>query len=282
MSSIEQMKESEIKALISLLDDEDAEISAHVEQKIISLGNQVIPFLESTWENNFSPNLQKRIEDLIHSLQFSDLKERLNKWKTNDADDLLKGMWVVNTYLYPDLPFEKVKAEIEQLYYEVWLDLGQSENPIDQVKLLNSVIFDKLKFSSNTKNFHSPSNSMLNIVMESKKGNPISLCVIYLLIAQKLKMPVYGVNLPNLFVLTFKKDDTQFYINAFNKGLIFSKQDIDSFIEQLKLEPIDTFYQPCSNIEIVQRMLRNLVVCFEKLGETEKVNEVKDLLSNLS
>lgn len=282
MSSIEQMKESEIKALISLLDDEDAEISAHVEQKIISLGNQVIPFLESTWENNFSPNLQKRIEDLIHSLQFSDLKERLNKWKTNDADDLLKGMWVINTYLYPDLPFEKVKAEIEQLYYEVWLDLGQSENPIDQVKLLNSVIFDKLKFSSNTKNFHSPSNSMLNIVMESKKGNPISLCVIYLLIAQKLKMPVYGVNLPNLFVLTFKKDDTQFYINAFNKGLIFSKQDIDSFIEQLKLEPIDTFYQPCSNIEIVQRMLRNLVVCFEKLGETEKVNEVKDLLSNLS
>lgn len=282
MSNIEEMKESEIKALISLLDDEDAEISAHVEQKIISLGNQVIPYLETTWENNFSPNLQKRIEDLIHSLQFSDLKKRLQDWKTNEADDLLKGMWVINTYLYPDLPFEKLKAEIEQLYYEVWLELGQSENPIDQIKLLNSVIFDKLKFSSNTKNFHSPSNSMLNIVIESKKGNPISLCVIYLLIAQKLKMPVYGVNLPNLFVLTFKKETTQFYINAFNKGLIFSKQDIDSFIEQLKLDPIDTFYQPCSNIDIVQRMLRNLVVCFEKLGETEKTNEVKELLNDLS
>ena len=65
---------------------------------------------------------------------------------------------------------------------------------------------------------------MINAVLESKKGNPISMCVVYMLIAQKLKLPVYGVNLPSLFVLTYKKGDEQFYINAFNKGLNFFKK----------------------------------------------------------
>lgn len=276
------MTEKEIKALISLLDDEDAEVFNHVEDKILSLGNQIIPFLELEWEKNFSPVVQERIEELIHVVQFNNLKERLQSWVHSESDDLLKGMWVVATYLYPDLSYEKVKADIEQYYYEVWLELGQSENPIDQIKLLNSVIFGKLKFSANTKNFHSPSNSMINIVLESKKGNPITLCVVYLLIAQKLKLPVYGVNLPNLFVLTYKQGGTQFYINAFNKGLIFSRKDVDSFIEQLKLEPKEIFYEPCDNLSVIQRVLRNLVVSFEKLGESQKVTEVRELLNSIS
>ena len=280
--SLNHMTEKEIKALISLLDDEDAEVFNHVEDKILSLGNQIIPFLELEWEKNFSPVVQERIEELIHVVQFNNLKERLQSWVHSESDDLLKGMWVVATYLYPDLSYEKVKADIEQYYYEVWLELGQSENPIDQIKLLNSVIFGKLKFSANTKNFHSPSNSMINIVLESKKGNPITLCVVYLLIAQKLKLPVYGVNLPNLFVLTYKQGGTQFYINAFNKGLIFSRKDVDSFIEQLKLEPKEIFYEPCDNLSVIQRVLRNLVVSFEKLGESQKVTEVRELLNSIS
>ena len=108
------------------------------------------------------------------------------------------------------------------------------------------------------------------------------MCVVYLLIAQKLKLPVYGVNLPNLFVLTYKQGGTQFYINAFNKGLIFSRKDVDSFIEQLKLEPKEIFYEPCDNLSVIQRVLRNLVVSFEKLGESQKVTEVRELLNSIS
>jgi regulator of sirC expression with transglutaminase-like and TPR domain len=115
-------------------------------------------------------------------------------------------------------------------------------------------------------------------VLESKKGNPISLCVVYMLVAQKLNMPVYGVNLPNLFILTYKTNDLQFYINAFNKGLIFTKEDINNYLAHLNLAPLDIFYQPCSNVEIVSRVIRNLIISFEKLGELEKVDELKMLL----
>jgi regulator of sirC expression with transglutaminase-like and TPR domain len=272
------MDEKKIKALISLLDDEDKEIISHVEREIIALGSDIIPLLESEWENNFNPLVQKRIEDLIHSLHFELVRTRLDKWKTDGGKDLLEGMWIIATFQYPDLEFSKLKTDIEQIYYETWLDLQNDLVPFDQVKIINNVLFNKLKFGANTKNFHSPGNSMLNVVLETKKGNPISLCVIYMLVAQKLRIPVYGVNLPNLFILTYKTEQTQFYINAFNKGLIFSKSDIDNYISHLNLAPMDLFYEPCNNQDIIKRVLRNLVVSFEKVGDTDKVEEVHTLI----
>ena len=276
------MDANKIKALISLLDDEDTEIVAHVEKEIMSLGEVIIPFLESEWEHNFNPLVQKRIEELIHTLHFELLKSRLKKWKEDGGLDLLEGMWLIATFQYPDLTFAKIKADIEQIYYETWLELKNDQMPFDQIKTLNNVLFSNLKFSANTKNFHSPANSMINIVLETKKGNPISLCVIYMLVAQKLKMPVYGVNLPNLFILTYKDKDSQFYINAFNKGLIFSKADIDNYISHLNLSQMEIFYEPCSNIDIIKRVLRNLIVSFEKVGDSQKVEEVKTLLRTIS
>jgi regulator of sirC expression with transglutaminase-like and TPR domain len=273
------MESNEFKALVSLLDDDDEHIIDQIQEKILSLGTGVIPLLEQEWETNFNSSVQRRIEDLIHTLQYELLKERIKEWYEGEEQDLLTGMWLIATYQYPDLELLKLKQELEQLYYETWLEFKPDLYPFDQIKLINSVIFNKLKFGANTKNFHSPGNSMINIVLESRRGNPITLCIIYMLVAQKLKLPVHGVNLPNLFVLTYKDErHQQFYINAFNKGLIFSKQDIENYINELHLAPQESFFQPCSSLEIIRRVLRNLIMSFDKMGEHAKAEEVKDLL----
>ncbi len=272
------MNTNEIKALVSLLDDDDKEVQLHVEQKIISLGGPVIPYLEAEWETNFNPIVQKKIEELIHTLQFDALKFRLQEWKESGGQDLLEGMWLIATYQYPDLSLERLRKDLEQIYYDAWLEFKSEVHAYDQVKILNSVMFSKLKFAANTKNFHAPANCMINIVLDSKRGNPISLCVIYMLIATKLKLPVFGVNLPNLFILTYKSAETQFYINVFNKGIVFSRSDIDSYIKQLNLPPSDIFYEPCSNVDIIKRVLRNLSLAFEKTGDSDKMEEVRLLL----
>jgi regulator of sirC expression with transglutaminase-like and TPR domain len=274
-----KLSEKELHALVSLLDDSDREVKTHVRDRIISLGHEVIPFLEKKWEESFNPDIQKEIEELVHDLQFSQLKERLIDWKNSPEQDLLTGLWIINTYQYPDLEFEKLNAEMHQVYFEVWTAFKNDLLPYEQVRIINGVLFNNLRFSANTKNFHSPGNSMLSNVLDTKKGNPISLCAIYLLVAKKLGLPIYGVNLPNLFVLTYKSADTTFYINAFNKGLIFSKKDINNYLDHLKIDPLDVFFEPCSNKDIITRTLRNLIVAFEKLGEAEKVNEVKELLA---
>lgn len=273
-----ELSSSQLDALISLLDDPDVEVKNHVRDKILSLGAEVIPVLEEKWGNSFDPILQKEIEEIVHELQFDLLKYRLEEWKKSEDRDLLTGLWLINTYQYPDLDFDKLNADMHQIYFEVWTAFKNDLAPYDQVRIINHVLFNQLRFSANTKNFHSPGNSMLSTVLDTKKGNPITLCCIYLLVAKKLGLPIYGVNLPNLFVLTYKSADVTFYINAFNKGLIFLRNDISNYLEHLKIEPQDNFFEPCSHLEIILRSLRNLAHAFEKLGEASKVEEVKVLI----
>ena len=110
------MESKEFKALISLLDDDDEQIVTHVQEKILSLGTQVIPFLEQEWESNFNSQVQRRIEDLIHTLQYELLKERLKEWYQSEEQDLLTGMWLVATYQYPDI--ELIKPDYIDKAYE--------------------------------------------------------------------------------------------------------------------------------------------------------------------
>lgn len=277
-----ELTPAELNALVSLLDDSDREVRMHVRDRIISMGNDIIPFLEKKWENSFNPDIQKEIEELVHDLQFSLLKERLIDWRDTDDRDLLTGLWIINTYQYPDLEYAKLNAEMHQIYFEVWTAFKNDLTPYEQVRAINNVLFHTLRFSANTKNFHSPGNSMLSSVIDSKRGNPLTLCSIYLLVAKKLGLPIYGVNLPNLFVLTYKSADITFYINAFNKGLIFSRTDIFNYLEQLKIEPKEDYFEPCAHLQIMLRMFRNLENSFEKLGEQDKVQEIQELIALLS
>lgn len=273
---------SEIKALVLLLDDDDREVVAHVEDKIMSLGTSVIPLLETEWETTFNPLVQERIEELVHELQFELLKERFMDWKESGAENLLEGLWIVATYQYPDLELAQLIQEVEQLYQEVWRQMSEEMNPQDQVKVFNDIFFNQFRFRPNTKNFHSPANSMINAVLETKKGNPISLCAVYLMIAQKMQLPVYGVNLPNLFILTYKLTEKEaFYINVFNRGLIFTREDITNYLENLQLKSQPLFYEPCTHLDIVLRALRNLIVSFEKLGDYHKADEIKMILQKM-
>lgn len=275
------LNEKELKALISLLEDDDTQVLDHVENKILSIGKPIIPLLEDSWTSSFNSKLQGRIESILHTLQFGLVKEKLQNWYENEQDDLLKGLWILATYQYPDLSFDELQTKVEQLYFETWVAFQNVQHPIDQVRRLNSIFFEKLAFKANVNNFHSVSNSMINQVLESKKGNPISLAVVYMLIAQKLKLPVFGVNLPNLFVLTYKSEELTFYINVFNRGVIFAKQDIDNYLKQLKLPQNDVFYSPCDNLAILRRMLHNLMQSFEHAAQGEKIPELIELLAIL-
>ncbi len=275
----------EISALVKLLDDPDLEIYEHVEKRLLEYGPQVVDYLENEWEHALDTLLQERIENIVHKIQFSSVKEDLNLWYQSGAFDLLQGALVINRYQYPDLDEQKFILQIEEIKREIWLGLQYEMSSIEKIKLINHIFYNVYGFSGNTKNHHDPQNSYISQVLESKKGNQISLAIIYSTLAQKLDIPVYGVNLPQHFILGYidesKREEHEFgvlfYINAFNKGAIFGKHDVDQFLRQLNLDPLPGFYAPCSNVEIISRIIRNLVSAYENLGSTEKVDELKQL-----
>lgn len=274
----------EIDALVKLLDDPDEEVFLHVQEKLLEYGYDAIAHLESAWEKSLDTLLQERIENIVHTIQFTNVKQDLNLWYQSGAFDLLQGALIINRYQFPDLDEQVIINQIEDIKREIWVGLQYEMSSIEKIKLINHVFYNQFGFSGNTKNHHDPQNSYLNQVLESKKGNQISLAIIYSTVAQKLDIPVYGVNLPQHFILGYidesnpdREHAVLFYINAFNKGAIFGKHDVDQFLRQLNLEPQPGFYAPCSNAEIVRRIIRNLVSAYENLGATEKVAELKQM-----
>ncbi len=288
-NEVNMINEAEINSLIRLLDDPDQEIYNHVHEKLLSYGPTVVTYLESAFEQAFDSVQQERIANLVHEIQFSLVKNELELWHQSGSFDLLRGALIINKYQYPDLDEQKVINQIEAIKRDIWMQMMFEGSPSDQVKLINHVLYNIYGFSGNTTNHQDPQNSYLSQVIETKKGNQISLAIIYSVIAQKLDIPIYGVNLPQHFILAYMDESTRsefesgvlFYINAFNKGFIFGRRDVDNFLKQLNLNTEKQFYEPCTNTDIVRRILRNLISAYEQLGSVEKVQELTELINVL-
>lgn len=290
------MNVNEIDALINLIDDPDEEIYAQVREKIVSYGEEVIPHLENIWElNSFGLEFQQRIEDIIHVIQFDSVYSALERWAKDGGKDLFEGALLIARYQYPDLDELEAKENLMKIRQDVWLELNDDLTALEKVKVFNHVLFDIYGFRGNRKNFHAAQNSYINTVLESKKGNPLSLSLLFIVIAESLGLPIYGVNLPNHFLLAYldefnimkylegrgneESDDPEvlFYVNAFSKGTIVHKSEITQYLDQIKLEKKKEYYLPCSNLDILRRILNNLILSYDRLGYPEKVRELKRL-----
>ncbi|HEK20933.1 MULTISPECIES: transglutaminase-like domain-containing protein [unclassified Mucilaginibacter] len=278
---------TEVKSLIRLLDDPDAEIYNHVHEKLFSYGTEAIEYLETAFTEAFDAIQQERIANLVHEIQFTTLKKDLELWYHGGSFDLLRGILIINRYQYPDLDEQKVINQIEAIKRDIWIQMNNEGSPVEQIKLVNHILYSIHGFSGNTTNHRDPQNSYISQVLETKKGNQISLAIIYSIIAQKLDIPVYGVNLPQHFILAYLDESREtefdggilFYINAFNKGMIFGRRDVDMFLKQLNLQYDKQFYEPCSNTDIIKRVIRNLISAYEHLGSSDKVDELNELLN---
>jgi regulator of sirC expression with transglutaminase-like and TPR domain len=275
------MKDNELHALASLLDDDDKTVLLMVEKQIYAIGSPMIPFLAKEIEKKPAKATEIRIKKILADLRLVLVMQRLTEWKNTDQKDLLAGLWAISSYQYPTLDIKDLKIQIEQLYYDIWQVMREDLHPYDQIKIMNSIFFGKQKFQPNP-DFQSIDNSMINKVLENRLGNPITLCCVYILLAEKLKLPIYGVNLPNIFMLMYNNDLYQFYINPTNKGVIFHRSDIENYIEQLAIPNSEDYYIPCQNIDILKRILRNLGYAFEKQNLLPYVTEVKQILNVLS
>lgn len=286
------MNNNELHALISLLDDPDDLVYKQIRQQLLNLGADAIPALESAWENSFDSTLQNRIEQIIQVIQFDKVSKELKIWAHPDNQDLLEGVLLIARYQYPDLDESKVRKHIEQIKQDIWLELNNNLTALEKVRVINHIIFDVHGFSGNTTNYHAPQNSYINNVLETKKGNPLSLAIIYAIIAQDLRIPIYGVNFPDHFILAYVDhsnpiyghdlgDRVLFYINPFSRGWVVSKKEIDAFLKQKRLDFHPEYYEPCSNLQIMRRLLSNLINSYEKLGYPHKVDELSKLLLSL-
>lgn len=281
---------SNIQALIHLIDDPDENIFLHVRDRLLQYGPDAIPYLENSWEEkDFGLIFHNRIENLIHEIQFEDVKQQLILWQQSDKD-LLQGAIIIAKYQYAGLEENDIYETIQHIRKDIWLELNAKQTAFEKVRVFNKIFFGKHRFHGDSKHFHSPLNSYINTVLESRKGNPLSLSIVYSIIAQSLDLPVHGVNLPNHFILAYMDESgvnqflenknehgVLFYINPFAKGSIFDDAEIKDFVAGLNLPLSREYFEPCSNTTILRRMITNLISSFQQVGNAEKVQELTEL-----
>jgi regulator of sirC expression with transglutaminase-like and TPR domain len=279
----------EVETLISLLEDNDNEVLHAVTDELLKQGVTIIPKLEQAWETAMNIKLQERLETVIHNIQFVNAKTKLKNWIDSGAENILEGAAYIAQFQYPNTNVESLSKSIDKISGDIYLSAQNRLSAIEKVRLLNYVIFELNNFNRNTANFYSPQNSFINQVIETRKGNPITLGIIYMAVGQKIGLPIFGVNLPKCFVLAYlnefrhidskdKSNDILFYINPYNKGTVLTRREIDNFIVQQNLKPNPEYYTPCDNKSIILRLLTNLVIAYQKLGFDDKIKLLKDIL----
>jgi len=283
----ETQENKALNALIKLLDEPDEKAYRLIREKIHSFGTNAIKPLDKAWDNTFDIMVQERITSIINEIRWDQLVHEFSDWVKFNSSDLLKGFLLVTRTHYPGLDEKDLIIRIEQMKMDVWLELNENLTALENVKVLNHILFEMHHFDGNKIHINEPQNFYLNTLLETRKGSPISLGMLYLTFAQKLNLPVFGVNLPQHFILAYltepgisypTEDDVLFYINPFNKGAVFTRREIELFIRQLKLKPERSFFAPCPNAEVVRRMIQNLMFSYNSLGQSEKSADLKNLL----
>jgi len=286
------VKVSELKAMIKLIDDPDPEIFEVVSGRLLDLGTIALAELKANKNNNINEFSIERINFIVNEIEFSSTLNLFKNWVNEGSEDLLNGVYLISKYNFPDLDILFLDQQIEKIKRDAWLQMNDNLTPLEQIKVLNHIFFNIHKYVKNVGDFYSPNNSYLNKVIDTRKGNPISLSILYLIVGVKLGLPLYGVNLPKNFILAYVEEfsnynlETEvedkivsFYINPYNNGAVLTRKEIDRFLKEQRIKPIDSFYNPCDNLVIVQRLILNLIYSYEKIENNLKVEELKQFAS---
>lgn len=286
-------REREIEALLSMVDEPDPAVFKEIADKIVEFGQHAYPFVEDALFSTSDNDLRHRLESISQRILFKQLEADLRSWSDLGQHDLLEAWTHVSRYFYPDLNKHEVIEAIEAIRKDVWLELNENLTALEQIKVFNHVFYDLHRFSGNIEDYHNPENSLVHRVLEKRSGNPLSIGIIYMLVANSVDIPVAGINLPEHFVLAYmgerldadkmdvENDNALFYINAFSGGAVFSTQEINEFLLKLGMEPLAAFFAPCSNRDIIIRMFNNLIIAHEQLDQKDRVRGFEALRDSL-
>ena len=280
----------EINALIKLLDDPDQEVFKTVRNKILDYGKIIIPKLEQEWEKTEDELLQERIEQIIDTVNFNTIKDRLNSWLKTPNHDLKDGAFILSEFQYPGVDKTEFEHIFKRIYQSCWLEINEYLTPLEKVNILNSIIYSSYKFYGEETTQLLPSSFFLSEVIHTRKGNNFSLGVIYLLLCKKLDIPIYAIKLPQQFVLVYvdtifdfftpideEKKKILFYLEP-NTGNIYTHNDVSNYLRknQLKFDP--SSLQILSNVDIIKQTLIGLQLAYQLENKKEKEHQVKELL----
>lgn len=195
--------------------------------------------------------------------------------------NLAEGALILAADEYPDLEVSGTLRELDALAQAFAPRLDRQGDPRAIITGLNKYLFQELGFSGNLQNYYDPRNSYLNDVMTRRTGIPITMSVVVIELARRLRLPIVGVGLPGHFCVKWQDTTREIVFDPFNGGEILDIASIQARVRETA--------QPQANFEpdwldavgskyILYRMLNNLKTLFIRRGQIRRAQQATDKL----
>jgi len=276
-----EVTSTKFRALMRLIDDDDPQVSAAVEKELIDGGAEVVRLLEDEREKAES-KVKTRIENLISRIYLDKLQKEydlLLDFASQRDFSLERALFLLAKPLYPEVDFVMVESRLNELADDLQKRIIDLDDPYDIVQRVNDFFMNEIGFVGNAKDYYNPDNSILHRVLETHRGIPISLGIVYILVGRRLNLPVFGVGAPAHFLVKFvpTKSGSEIYVDVFNGGRIMSRKDAEEFISDMGFSFEPRFLKDSSDVEMLARTCRNMARAFSAADEQPKANVLMEL-----
>jgi regulator of sirC expression with transglutaminase-like and TPR domain len=280
-SNNEDARIGKFRALMKLMDDDDPQVSAAVEREVLDGGDAMIWLLENE-KKNAELKVKKRIESLISRIQVQRLQKEYDSLLdfVSHADfSLEKALLLLAKPLYPEVDFSTVESQLNELANGLRKKISDIDDPHDIIQHVNDFFLNDIGLVGNAKDYYNPDNSVLHRVLETHRGIPISLGIVYVLVGRRLNLPIYGVGAPAHFLVKFVPEPSgkEFYVDVFNGGRIMSRKEAEDFISDMGFSFEPRFLKQSSDLEMLARVCRNMARAFTAIDESQKANVLMEL-----
>ena len=278
-----RLSKSQQAALINLLADEDAGIYKTVKEKIVSIGPDAVSWLRPHTLSG-EPLLRRRAQGIIQHFarQVADNDFLGFCLKHGEEFNIEEGAWLLAKTHHPDINVEAYQALLDSFAASLKTRIETDSSPKEILSTFNNFVFDELGFHGNEENFYDPENSYLNRVIDRRMGNPISLCLVYILLARRLRLPVAGIGLPGHFICRFQSSAAEIYIDAFNAGKFLTKADCVQFLLRGNYSLHDDYLTPVTARRFLMRICGNVHQIYQHLSLPDETTRLQRYLIALA
>lgn len=207
---------------------------------------------------------------LLADLRFTDPVAEFRGFIRSLNYELETGCLLLARTALPKADAAFVTEELERLAARCRELTAEPATVRERCRVINRVLFHEAGFHGNIEHYEDPLNSFLPSVLERRAGLPISLSVVYLLVAQRVGVELEPVALPGHFLVGAFTENTPFFIDPFERGAFRTQGELLLYLRARGFEPTPADLSPTPVREVLARCCRNLVAHYNAAGHPNR------------
>lgn len=232
--------DTELKSIVTLLDDTDDFVIKAINKRMLGRGASVLSDLEELYNREKSYKTKGLIADKIQFLSNEFVLEEFENMLVREYPDLERGIYLISKLIVPDIDEIYFKDLIGVLIRDLVEEINESKTALEKMQIFNHIFYHRLLFKCGDYPVTRESTTVLTSVLSSRHGIPLSISLVYFLLARCVGLEVYPMCFPGGFVPSYVENDKiLFYMDIFREGEIFSESRLKYYLENQGVD-IDT------------------------------------------